>query len=147
MLLEMINYTRVADERMRAIFEQHQVVPAKALTLFSHILNAQHIWANRILGNTPIYGVWEEHLLVSLRGIADDNMRLFTAILETVDLQKEIAYGNSSGRSYVNVVQDILFHVVNHSTYHRGQIASLLKADNIVPPLTDFIILKREMQL
>lgn len=36
---------------------------------------------------------------------------------------------------------------VNHSTYHSGQIASLLKADDIVPPATDLIILKRDMLL
>lgn len=147
MLAEMINYTRVADERMLSIFEHNKIVPAKAITLFSHMLNAQHIWANRILEKLPIYAVWEEHSLASLRSIADDNKRLLTFILETIDLQKEIAYGNSGGRTYVNVVQDILFHVVNHSTYHRGQIASLLKAEAIAPPVTDFIILKREMQL
>ena len=32
----------------------------------------------------------------------------------------------------------MLRHIVNHSTYHRGQVASKLKRHGVEPPLTDF---------
>ncbi|WP_379084396.1 DinB family protein [Pedobacter sp. UC225_65] len=48
---------------------------------------------------------------------------------------------------YTGIVKDILFHVFNHSTYHRAQIATLFKESGITPPVTDFIILKRNQQL
>jgi uncharacterized damage-inducible protein DinB len=35
---------------------------------------------------------------------------------------------------------DLLLHVVNHSTYHRGQAAMLLRALGAVAPETDFVV-------
>lgn len=147
MLIEIMNYTRVADERMISIFEKNEVIPAKALTLFSHVLNAQHIWANRILGNAPVFSVWEEHTREAFSQISNANFALLHSIIGHVELGKEITYRNSNGGGYTNTVQDILFHVFNHSTYHRGQIASLFKAEGILPPVTDYIILKRDLLL
>jgi uncharacterized damage-inducible protein DinB len=42
------------------------------------------------------------------------------------------------GRSFTLPRWAILRHIVNHSTYHRGQIASKLKRFGIEPPNTDF---------
>jgi uncharacterized damage-inducible protein DinB len=39
----------------------------------------------------------------------------------------------------MSAVQDVLTHVVLHSAYHRGQIASLMRAGGAVPAYTDFI--------
>lgn len=147
MLATIMNYTQVADGRIIEIFGKNETIPAKAITLFSHVLNAQHIWASRILEQASLYTVWEEHSPEAFPSISKDNFELFAFIIENVDLTKEITYSNSSGNSYSNVVSDILFHAFNHSTYHRGQIASLLKANAIQPPTTDYIMIKREMQL
>ena len=54
MLVEIMNYTQVADARVVEAFEKNESVPTKAITLFSHVLNAQHIWASRILGKPSI---------------------------------------------------------------------------------------------
>ena len=43
------------------------------------------------------------------------------------------------GRSAVLPPWAVLRHVVNHATYHRGQIASKLKRFGIEQPATDFI--------
>ena len=42
------------------------------------------------------------------------------------------------GRTFTLPRWAILRHIVNHSTYHRGQIASKLKRFGIEPPNTDF---------
>jgi uncharacterized damage-inducible protein DinB len=42
------------------------------------------------------------------------------------------------GRTFTLPSWAILRHIVNHSTYHRGQIASKLKRFGIEPPTTDF---------
>lgn len=147
MLVEIMNYTQKADSLIIEIFEKNETIPSKAITLFSHVLNAQHIWASRVLEKASLYGVWEEHLPETFRSIAENNFKLFESIFEKVDLAKMITYSNSSGVTYSNLVSDILFHAINHSTYHRGQIASLLKASTIHPPVTDYIMIKREMQL
>lgn len=43
------------------------------------------------------------------------------------------------GRSATLPPWTVLRHVVNHATYHRGQVASKLKRLGVEPPATDFI--------
>jgi uncharacterized damage-inducible protein DinB len=44
------------------------------------------------------------------------------------------------GRSAILPPWTVLRHLVNHSTYHRGQVASKLKRFGIEPPGTDFVL-------
>ncbi len=141
-----MHYTQVADGKLIEIFQHEKSISPKAISLFSHVLNAQHVWANRILGEPVALGVWENSSADRFAEIAADNFKLLGKILDTVSLEKEITYKNSTG-IYTNTVKDILFHIFNHSTYHRAQIASLFKLDGIHPPVTDFIMLKRDHQL
>lgn len=39
-----------------------------------------------------------------------------------------------------HTVQDMLRHVLNHSTYHRGQAATLMRQVGAVSPETDFVV-------
>jgi uncharacterized damage-inducible protein DinB len=147
MLGEFLKYTQVADGKIIALFQQNEALPEKAIALFNHVLNAQHIWASRILGVKPNYQVWEVHKPKDYLTISTLNFKLLAQILETVAMDKEITYVNSQGAQFVSAVQDILFHVFNHSTYHRAQIASLFKGQSIDPPVTDYIMLKRNGEL
>ena len=147
MLAEALHYTQVADQQLIAIFQDQKNISLKAQTLFCHVLNAQHIWANRILGRPAKYGVWDTYGIELFPEISSANAELFDQILENSALEEEISYTTSNGQHYTGVIKDILFHVFNHSTYHRGQIATLLKAGEITPPITDYIILKRKGQL
>ncbi|MFI5450899.1 DinB family protein [Pedobacter sp. UC225_61] len=147
MLEESIRYTKVADSKLIEIFKYHPEISPKAIDLFTHVLNAQHIWANRILGLLPKYQVWETYGTDMFEQISTENFELLDQIVKTITLDKEITYTNSLGDQYTSLAKDILFHVVNHSTYHRAQIASLFKLDGITPPITDYIMLKRDHQL
>ena len=50
-----------------------------------------------------------------------------------------IAYTNTKGERYSSRIVDVLTHVIMHSAYHRGQIASDIRADGGEPAYTDFI--------
>ena len=62
------------------------------------------------------------------------------------DLDKRIEYANTKGEKYVNTLRDIIIHVINHSTYHRAQIAQRVKALGGKPAVTDYIVYQRELQ-
>jgi uncharacterized damage-inducible protein DinB len=42
-------------------------------------------------------------------------------------LESLYAYKNMKGDPFQDKVEDTLFHVVNHSAYHRGQITTMLR--------------------
>ena len=50
-----------------------------------------------------------------------------------------MAYVNSKGEQWSTTVEDILLHVVLHSSYHRGQVAYILRAGGFTPPYTDYV--------
>jgi uncharacterized damage-inducible protein DinB len=111
--------------------------------LFSHMVNAHHIWVSRINSVKNLYGVWETLPLEKLRLVSKDNFEQTLHILDSVDLSTVVSYTNTQGNAYKNTVKDILFHVVNHTTYHRGQIALELRQAGVTPPVTDYIAYKR----
>jgi uncharacterized damage-inducible protein DinB len=50
-----------------------------------------------------------------------------------------VSYTNSKGELWTSTVEDILTHLVIHSAYHRGQIASDLRSAGREPAYTDYI--------
>lgn len=54
-------------------------------------------------------------------------------------LSQAVSYKNSKGELWTSTVQDVLTHVLMHSAYHRGQIASQMRANGQTPAYTDFI--------
>jgi uncharacterized damage-inducible protein DinB len=65
--------------------------------------------------------------------------RAYVASLTADLLDRDVAYTNSKGEHWANRVADILRHVVLHSSYHRGQIATLLGRAGETAAYTDYI--------
>ncbi len=118
-------------------------VDAKSIALFSHLVNAHHIWNCRILGRKTEYGVWDDHSIDISAAIDRLNHEETCGILATCNLANNIAYQTTTGKPFVNTIQDTLFHVINHSTYHRGQVALLFRQNGIEPLVTDYIRYKQ----
>jgi uncharacterized damage-inducible protein DinB len=132
------------DERVAAGHE----IPAVALRLFSHVLNAQAIWIARIGGTQSPVKVWQEHDLAGLHHWHEQtSARLHQIMTEADDaeLHRRIHYTNSLGASYDSAVSDILTHAVVHASYHRGQVATRLREAGIEPVNTDFITYCRQL--
>jgi len=55
------------------------------------------------------------------------------------DVARAIDYRNSAGQAFRSTVEDILLHVALHGTYHRGQIALVIRGGGGEPASTDYI--------
>ena len=143
MLDTLLTYTEIADRRVIAAMTAGDPSD-RARYLFSHILNAQHIWARRVLGEAPQYGVSELHPMEEYESISAANISDLRRIRSEVPGNRTIRYTTSLGETFENQAEDILYHVINHSTYHRAQIATDLRQSGIEPPVTDYVILKRQ---
>ncbi|PVV60941.1 DinB family protein [Chryseobacterium sp. HMWF035] len=142
-LVDLFKYTyHFNKEMIKAIAENLEKVDEKTISLMNHTLNAQQIWNSRILGENS-FEVWQINPFEELEDINQQNFNKSLEIVEKFDPDQKIEYQNSRGKKFENTVFEMLFQAINHSTYHRGQINSLLKQSGITPILTDYIFYKR----
>jgi uncharacterized damage-inducible protein DinB len=142
-LIDLFEYTyHFNKEMITVISENLEKVDEKTISLINHTLNAQQVWNSRVLGEKS-FEVWQINPFKNLHEINHQNFQKSIEIIENSDLDQRIEYQNSRGAKFENSVFEILFQAINHSTYHRGQINSLLKQNGIDPVLTDYIFYKR----
>ncbi len=140
----MFEYTHHFNEKVIGLLLMLDNVPEKSLRLLNHTINAHEIWNARIESKIPSVGVWELRHLDDLKAINLQNNVDTLRVLDNFGFETIINYSNSQGHSFSNTVGEILFHAGNHSTYHRGQIATDLKEHGITPIATDYIFYKRQ---
>lgn len=141
---QLFDYNFHCNKKLIELCDGKADIPEKSVELFSHLLNAHHIWNSRILGERPMYEVWQKHPINVWGDMHYENQRSsFDITSEADDFDRRIDYENSKGRLFTNTLQDILFHIINHSTHHRGQIMMDLRQNNIEPLPLDYIFYKR----
>ena len=69
----------------------------------------------------------------------------FLAGLGTADFERPLSYENPPGTRWTYTLGQMLQHVVNHSTYHRGQVAAMLRQNGVAPPATDYLVFLDEL--
>jgi len=140
----LFDYNFHCNKQLIAAFGAIDAVPEKSLLLFSHILNAHHIWNARIRERRPEFEVWQLHDIQALGDIHYENQRnSFEITSSAEEFEKRIDYENTEGRLFTNTLQDMLFHIINHSANHRGQIAMDFRGNGLEPLTSDYIHYKR----
>jgi uncharacterized damage-inducible protein DinB len=116
-----------------------------------HTLGAEWIWLERWKGVSPTRGFdeaefkdviairdrWvsiEEHRASWLRGLKKD------------DPSERVRYKNLQGQVYESPLWQLVQHVANHSTYHRGQLITMLRQLGAKPAVTDMVVWDRERE-
>jgi uncharacterized damage-inducible protein DinB len=115
----------------------------------SHIIAAELLWLSRMEGTPAPLPVWPDLSLEDCQERQRDLARRLTRSLAgwADPLSRQVSYTNSKGEAWSNTVEDILTHVVIHSAYHRGQIASDVRASGLEPAYTDYIHAVRQGML
>ena len=118
--------------------------PSVIATL-GHIVGVEWLWLRRWLGESPMsIADW-----ITQPVLADLKVRLaerasFLAQRTDADLEGMVTYRGLDGQTFSVSLGHLMRHVVNHSTYHRGQLATLLRQLGHTPPSTDFTRYLRE---
>ncbi len=116
--------------------------PDRARKILAHQVGADRLWLERLRpeGAKPV--VWPDLTPEQIREGLLELGRAWDAYLGALsprELQHPILYRNSRGDEWSSTVRDILLHVVTHSAYHRGQVASELRNAGFEPAYTDYI--------
>jgi uncharacterized damage-inducible protein DinB len=115
---------------------------ARQLRLLTHIVAAQMLWMDRIRMRDARAPVWPEWSLGECTRKVEESANEWRSYVEQLSPDEAgttVAYKNSKGEPWESSVEDILIHVANHGTYHRAQIAALIRASGTTPPYTDYI--------
>jgi uncharacterized damage-inducible protein DinB len=135
-------YDAWANREVLSVIRGDGGEPQAAVKLMAHILSAEGLWLERLKGEPQSLPVWPEFDLDQCKARAKELEGLWVKHLSAISssgLAETISYKNSKGEAWSSTVQDVLTHVVMHSAYHRGQIASLMRANGQTPAYTDFI--------
>jgi uncharacterized damage-inducible protein DinB len=141
-LHNLARYDAWANEQLIRSLAGAAATDERVLHLAGHLLAATRVWLGRIRGeDTQEWNLWPvlaiETLIPMLRE-ADQQMLSLTAS-ETENFDRIIHYRNQSGKFFDTKLSDILIHIVNHATYHRGQLATAVKNAGGEPAVTDYI--------
>jgi uncharacterized damage-inducible protein DinB len=143
-------YTMLKEHKEELFFQETKSsFPSLAKTLM-HIWDAEFIWLERFKGNS--LKDWPSS---TFKGNASELLEGFKQ--SSVDLRdfaknqgenfmsQTITYKNIKGAEFTNSIDELIFHVVNHNAFHRGQIVTMLRSlgvENILS--TDIIFFLRE---
>jgi len=112
------------------------------LGTMAHILGAEQLWLSRLLG-VPLRRLPSLEDFPSFEMLAASfedfwpQLEFYIASLTSEQLEGEFTWVNSRDETHRAPLRQVLLHVVNHSTYHRGQVASQLRQLGHRPPATD----------
>ena len=135
-----------ADNRVLESLGRAAAPDPSALELFAHVLGAEHVWLARIHGRAAEVPVWPSLDLAECAALARENAEGYGALLRTLEPggeRRTVSYRNSAGHAHASTLEEILLHVAMHGSYHRGQIALLVRAGGAVPAASDFIAFVR----
>ena len=114
----------------------------------AHLVGAEWIWCKRWEGESP-EGVPSRDFpdLATLRAAwleQETRVRAVLSRLGEEGVGRPISYVRN-GQSYTEVFWQMLQHVVNHGSYHRGQVTTMLRQLGAAPPQSlDLIAFYRE---
>jgi uncharacterized damage-inducible protein DinB len=146
-LPKLIDHLEWADARALGSLRAATTPNAKARELLAHILGSTHTWLARIAERTPAIAIWPTLSDDEMERVARENVAELRKLLDgatELDFARVVAYRNSAGHPYESTVEDILLHVAMHGSYHRGQIAMLLRQSGSEPVATDYTVFIRE---
>jgi uncharacterized damage-inducible protein DinB len=118
----------------------------------AHVLRAEEIWYRRWHGESPtsmppldafedveaLRRAWLEH---------EARMRAFVDGLDDAGVDRVVEYRLMNGQAGASPIRQMLQHVVNHGSYHRGQVTTMLRQLGAAPAKSmDLITFYRERE-
>ena len=113
----------------------------------AHVFAADRIWLDRVTGRQRAAFIEDRDR--DLKVLCDEWPKLHLAWREWLasysrDLNSDaISYANLKGDPFTSTATEIILHVVNHATHHRGQVSGFLRMLGHTPPPLDLIAFYR----
>ncbi|HTC36845.1 MAG TPA: DinB family protein [Bryobacteraceae bacterium] len=114
-----------------------------------HVFAADRVWLSRVLAEPRATFVDPEDrdltVLQSEWPALQQRWKLWLRDFGDGDVARQIFYHDTRGNPYTTPVWQIVLHVVNHGTHHRGQVSGFLRTMGHTPPPLDLIAYYRTL--
>ena len=142
--IDLFEYNQLANQLiLDQVIKYYDEVPHRTLSVAAHIQSAHYTWNRRIQHQSGLGNVWEALETAKLPAYNIENNDVSRAIINNANLEAAFSYKTTKGLMFTNTYTECLFHVVNHGTYHRGQINAALRTAGIEPVPVDYVLLRR----
>ncbi len=136
-----------AEQYMTDLKSSHQGIHGT----LTHIVAAQKIWLSRWTGNSDLTLLKGEDIgslldLIALWERVSSDTAVFLGTLTEKLLQESMTMSTTAGKQFTHTYRQMMQHLVNHSTAHRGQVSGMIRQLEVRPPAIDLIAYYRQKQ-
>lgn len=129
------------------------------LGTLNHVIVGDLIWLLRFashsdgytslaqLSGLPVPKSLDHQLYANLGSLAATRIQVDTSIkqwllneVDEADFSKPLIYKNTKGVVSERAFAELVFHLFNHQTHHRGQVTTLLNQQGVDVGVTDFLV-------
>jgi uncharacterized damage-inducible protein DinB len=159
-------YNRLANEALSSVLAEHEALTAlpdttwygSVLSVLCHIVISDTVWLRRVwpsqreqpdrlrlefetVGDLvfPDLPRWVEH-----RAALDADIERLCEALDTDGLVERIRYTNTKGARFEQPRWQLLLHMFNHETHHRGGISQFLDEHGVDNDVSNLVWYLRE---
>ncbi|HXJ44548.1 MAG TPA: DinB family protein [Bryobacteraceae bacterium] len=135
-----LSFMKWADEATLEAVAHHM---PESLSGLQHIYLGELVWFRRVVEgqeDVQITQLTAPSDVAGLREAWQDLHRKWMDWASMADFEAIVPHRNLAGDSFRMPAWQTVLHLVNHGSYHRGQVAATLRAAGFAPPATDLII-------
>ena len=118
---------------------------------FVHLLWAESLWLARWQGWSYVASLDSEEypttesLRLPFEDVHTKQLQFLSGLLPSAATHV-VSYVNFSGKKWEYALRDLVQHLIVHSAHHRGQITTMFRHLNLVPPTTGHLAFLDEFQ-
>lgn len=155
MLIQAFEYKKWADERTLHAIEAINVeifpdTRAFALQQINHIVIVEELFKSRLTNTSPPHSSTNTERLPEFKELEKrlkESTDWFTTfVCESRNREERISFVFADGKPGMLKVDEILFHILNHGSYHRGNIAHALDLASVPHPADGYGIYIHEKE-
>lgn len=143
LLIKQMQFEHWANIQLLKNLKQANPLSERALVLFSHLLNASNMWLSRLNNEVINTTLFQHRTIEECEILFETNTRDWQNYLSDVstdELNNGIQFASPvDNAKRTIIISDAIMHVVHHSSYHRGQIITLLKGTIEQLPLITYM--------
>jgi len=134
-----------AEDALRDLKSSHRSMHGT----LTHLAGAEKMWLSRMTGTPDKAMIRPEEVpsIADVRALWEKTGFATAKFLGTMTdrrLQETFTMSTSTGEQFVHTFVQAFQHMVDHSTYHRGQVVTLMRQLGHKPPNTGMIAFIRE---